>query len=189
MSLAVRHRRVVGLVVAVAGLTASGCSHGARATTKPSPPATFPSPSPSPSLNEEAMATSQAIAAYKATFLDVNEAVSHRNSSDPALMRHSGSSALAFFAATARFYITQDVTLKGMPALRLQVVSTSLTATPPNVLLQACVDPRAQQHLDRQTGRPAAGFILKPRPQAVLVQQRQERWLVDAVKADPKRTC
>lgn len=191
MSVVSQHRKPVVVLMATVTLLAGGCSHSARATPKPSasPSATTLPPSASPTPDRAAVAASQAIAAYRATFVDVNEAVAHRNSSDPVLARHAGSSALVFLAATVRFYVTQDVGLSGIPKLRLGITSTSLSAIPPNVLLQACVDPRSQQHVDRRTGRPASGFILKPRPQTVLVQQHGGRWTVDAIRADAKRTC
>ncbi len=189
MSIAHRRLRPAGLLAVTAAFAAAGCSHPARANPKPSPPAASPSPSVSPSPDPIAVATREAVAAYRATFSDVNEAVAHRNWDDPALSRHAGSATQAFLAATARFFVTQGVMLKGLPALRLQVTSTSLTTAPPNVRLWVCVDPRTQRYLDRRTGRPASGFILVPRPQTVLVQQHPQAWTVDAIKAQPKRTC
>ncbi len=191
MSVVSQHRRQVVMLTATVTLMAGGCSHSARATPKPSPSPseTALPPSPSPTPDKAAVAASQAIAAYKATYGDVATAAARGSHTDPVLGAHAIGQAKTLLAQSAYFYVGQDIVPRGLPGLRITVATLALNADPQTAILKTCVDGRRQVLVDRKTGRPVSGFTAKPQPETDFLRVYAGRWMVEGIKTDPKHTC
>jgi hypothetical protein len=167
--------------IAVA-LAASGCSHGARATDDPSASPTTASPTPSRAPDKLAIAKQEIIAAYRATFADVNVAVIHRNRNDSALNRHAIGGGRIQLVQSVDFYLKADVVPRGLPQTRIAFKSLSLYGDPPLATITACVDSSRVPLVDARSGKLAKGFVSKPGLDKVIFRVSRGRWMVEAFK-------
>ena len=133
-------RRVAPALALVAALTAAGCD-GKSATPAVTPSAAASSASPTPSVDPSiAAATQAAVTAYNGYFTAYAAAATTANPDDPNLATYIGGPLLSLSRHNLR-------TLKAHGAVELGNIKTTVTssaanlsASPPAVTIQACVD-------------------------------------------------
>ena len=182
LTVSMARRPVCAAAAAVAvALAASGCSHGARATADPSASPTTASPTPSRTPDKAAIAKQGMIAAYRATFTDLQAAVAQQNANSPVLGRHAIGGARNILVLAARFDLDYGVVEKGVPRTAVTVTALNLYNNPPFGQLRACVDASTVRVIDRKTGRPARGFFSHEQTDAVRMVLSQGRWVMVAI--------
>jgi hypothetical protein len=183
LTVSMRRRPVSAAAAAVAvALAASGCSHGARATADPSASPTTASPTPSRTPDKTAIAKQEMIAAYRATFTDVQAAVAQQNANSPLLGRHAIGGARNILILSARFYLDYGVVEKGVPRTTVTVTKLSLDSAPFGEL-RACVDSSTVRIVERKTGKPAKGFFTRPRTSTARMIVWRGHWVMATIKS------
>jgi hypothetical protein len=182
LTVSMPRRPVSAAAAAVAvALAASGCSHGARATDDPSASPTTASPTPSRTPDKAAIAKQGMIAAYRATFTDVQVAVAQQNANSAVLGRHAIGGARNILILEARSFLQDGVVPKGVPRTIVTVSSLNLANNPAFGQLRSCVDPSTVQTLDKRTGKPARGWVTRPQTVSVRMIFSQGRWVMGSI--------
>lgn len=127
------------------------------------------------------------IAAYNATFADVEAAVRAGDAQSPLLGRHAIPPAEYQLQTDVEQFLKLGVVPAGAPVLHAKVTSLDLTGVPEQATLVSC--PEALRLLDLRTGQLVTSKSLPPNPFTVTLQTTLGRWVVSYFQADRSKTC
>lgn len=172
------------LLLLVAACGGTSTAHSASPSFSP----TSPSPSAGPGVSDTAAAAqANLLAAYAATYADVESAVRAGKVDSAGLGRHAVDGALDQLRQGVEQYLNLGVVPIGVPELHAHVTSMALNISPAQAVVDSC--PSAPRLVNRKTGEPVTFKALPANPVTVDLQTVQGSWVVSLFKVDRTRTC
>ncbi len=173
---------VLALLVAACGGTST------RGAPEPSSAPISISPSASPAASNPATAAQTTLlAAYAATYHDVETAVRAGKVDSPALGQHAVDGALDQLRQGVEQYLNLGVLPVGVPVLHAHVTSVDLDTNPAQAVVASC--PSAPRLVNRKTGQPVTFKALPANPVTVDLETVQGQWVVSLFTVDRSRSC
>jgi hypothetical protein len=137
--------------------------------------------------NSGTSAQTSLLAAYAATYDDVETAVRVGKVDSPALGQHAVDGALDQLRQGVEQYLNLGVLPVGVPALHAHVTSVDLETTPAQAVVASC--PSAPRLVNRKTGKPDPFKTLPANPVTVDMETVQGHWVVSLFQVDRSRSC
>ncbi|MHB1887250.1 MAG: hypothetical protein ACYCVV_20105 [Acidimicrobiales bacterium] len=150
-------------------------------------PSAGPSASATPSADPTEAIRPTLLAAYAATYTDVEAAVREGSIHSTTLGRHAIPPALDQLQQGVEQYLNIGVVPVGVPSLNARIASVNLGVSPAQAVVAAC--PAAPRLVSRKTSKPVPFKALPANPVTVDLQTVQGHWVVSFFKVDRSKTC
>ncbi|WP_439681867.1 hypothetical protein [Embleya sp. MST-111070] len=188
-----RRTATVAIASLLAVVVVTGCTGADKEKPKAHPESVPPSSRITPSANAEDGAKTQVLEVYD-RFRTLQAAL---EGGDPLDEEALGKVATGRAAALLRGVVTeannQGVVVRGPQGARApKVVMTSLTAAPPSVTVEDCIDTSQRVPVYRDTGKPFSAPSQSPRYIKTFIAQQPNPgspWVIADMRSERDRTC